>query len=356
MLIATPLGGVVADRFPKRSVLLGSQSVLMTTAIAMGAMVLMGREQFWMLLIAGVAQGGAFGFLGPARMAMSAELVGRDHLGNAIALSMLSMNGSRVFAPALAGSLAGVAFIGIGGMYLIAGVSSALSFAFLWALPRVPAASTKKGNPLVEIVGGVRYVRSTPVLRRLVMTSFFVIMFAFNYVVFLPALIKDTFGLGDGYLGIISSASAVGAVVASVPLAKLADGPRAKAVMVWAGAAFGALVLALAVSPDFWVAAAVVVVLGAATTAFQSLSNTLALVAADHEMQGRVQSLMQLSFAGFGIAAAPLGGLAELIGRRQTMAMMGLVAVAAMVSYVLLERAAAARVESAVAEPTTTAA
>lgn len=346
LLVATPLGGVAADRFPKRTVLLISQFTIMSAAVGMGLVVVFDVERFWMLLVAALMQGGAFGFLGPTRMAFSAELVGRDQLGNAIALSMLSMNGTRVFAPALAGILAGVAFIGIGGAYLLAGLASATSFWYLWRLPRLPAANAGRSNPFVDIIDGVRYVRSDTHLRRLVIASFFVIMFGFNYVVFLPPLVEGTFGLSDTWVGIISSASALGAVAVSIPLAALADGPRARPIMVASGVAFGVFVLALAAAPNFWVAFAVVMLIGAATTAFQSLSNTLALTTSSDAMQGRVQSLMMLSFAGFGIAAAPLGGLAELIGRRWVIAIMGLVAMAAMAIYIVAERITAAQGQS----------
>ena len=113
MLIGTPFGGVVADRFAKRRVLLWSQSLIFVAAAAMAVVVLADLVTFWMLLLASMAQGLAFAFYGPARIAMAAELVGRDQLGNAITLSMLSMSGTRVFAPALAGFLAGLTFVGI---------------------------------------------------------------------------------------------------------------------------------------------------------------------------------------------------------------------------------------------------
>ena len=333
MLIATPLGGVAADRFPRRTVLLVSQGALAIGAALMGLAVITDTIEFWMVLVAGAIQGISFGFYGPARVAFAADLVGRDQLGNAITLSLLSMSATRIFAPSLAGVLAGVAFVGIGGAYLLAAAFSAASFISVLRLPTIAIASSSKRNPLVDIVEGVRYVRRDRSLRWLVITSFFVIMFGFNYVAFMPAMIKDIFDLGDSWLGIISSASAFGAVAVSIPLASRADSPRAKRVMAIAGMAFGGFVIALGAAPNFWSAFAVVFLVGAFTTAYQSLSNTLALQMSDNLHQGRVQSLMQLSFAGFGIASAPLGILAEAIGLRQTFMVMGAVALAASVMY-----------------------
>ncbi|MGF1599581.1 MAG: MFS transporter [Acidimicrobiales bacterium] len=340
LLIATPLGGVASDRLSKRAVLVVSQAVIMSAAVGMGIAVITGVVEFWMLLLAAVAQGGAFGFFGPARIAIASDIVGRHQIGNAIALSLLSMNGTRVFAPAIAGVLAGVAVIGIGGAYVISGACSLLSFAFLLRLPRTPnrvGPGAGRARPLAEIRAGVAYVAARRSLRLLVVSSFVVIMFGFNYVAFLPALIEGEFGLSDSWVGLASSASAFGAVAVSLPLAARADSPWAKAAMTIGGFAFGMTVVALGAAPTFWVAFAIICVVGASTTVFQTLSSTLALAMSDDEHQGRVQSLLQLSFAGFGIAALPLGALAEAIGLRPTIMGMGAVVAIAITAYLMAE-------------------
>lgn len=340
MLVATPLGGVATDRFPKRRVLLFSQALITLAAVAMGIVVRLGIEQFWMLLLAGVAQGAAFGFYGPARVAMAADLVGRDQLGNAITLSLLSMSGTRVFAPSLAGVLAGVAAVGIGGAYLISAAFSIFSLINVMRVPNIAASAPGNRSPLTEIREGVSYVAARPELKRLVVCSFVVIMFGFNYVAFIPALVEGVFDLDDVWVGIISSASSVGAIAVSIPLARRADSAGAKTIMIAAGFLFGAGVVVLGQAPSFWYAFVAVAFIGAFTTGYQSLSNTLALGMAEKPYQGRVQSLMQLSFAGFGIAALPLGALAELIGLRIAIGVMGTVALAAMAAYAVLERPA----------------
>jgi MFS family permease len=339
LLISTPLGGVAADRLPKRRVLLVSQGALLAAAAGMGAVVVTDTVQFWMLLLAAITQGVAFGFLGPTRVAFTSELVGREQLGNAITLSILSMNGTRVFAPSLAGALAGIVFIGIGGAYIVAAVFSLGAFVMLLRCP--PGSeprTTSKAKPLAEIIDGLRYVSSRPHLRRLVLSSFVIIMFGFNYVAFIPALVKGEFGLGDGAVGLIMSASSIGAVAVAVPLASRADGAGVWRLMVGSGIVFGAGVIALGLSPVYLLGVGIVAVIGAGTTGYQSLSNTIALNMTDDSHQGRVQSLMMLSFAGFGIAAAPLGFVAEAIGLRQTIGLMGAVTLATVVGYALLER------------------
>jgi MFS family permease len=349
LLIATPLGGVAADRLPKRRVLIVSQGALLVTAAAMGVVVLTDVVEFWMLLVASITQGVAFGFLGPTRVAFTSEIVGRDQLGNAITLSMLSMNGTRVIAPAFAGALAGIVLIGIGGAFVVAAVFSVLSFGLLLRCPSGSAPrATSTASPLAEIVDGVRYVAARAHLRRLVLSSFVVIMFGFNYVAFIPALVKGEFDLGDGWVGILMSASSIGAVAVAVPLASRADGAGVWRLMVLSGVVFGASVIALGLSPSFAVGMVVVLFVGAGTTGYQSLSNSIALNMTSDTHQGRVQSLMMLSFAGFGIAAAPLGLLAEAIGLRGAIVLMGAVTLTTVAGYGLLERGVQAEIEHGV--------
>ena len=296
-----------------------------------------------MLLVASVAQGLAFGFYGPARVAFAAKLVGPDQLGNAITLSMLSLNGTRVFAPAFAGMLAGHRLLrdrwrlpGRARCSRRARSSNCSGVRTAPSRSRRPAGTRSPTSPTVSATSP-----PIPALRRLLVSSFFVIMFGFNYVAFIPALVKDTFGLSDGYVGVLMSASAIGAVIVALAIARHADGPHAMQLMLVSGAVFGCSVVALGVAPTFWTAFVVVGAIGAGATGYQSLSNTLALSMSDEGHRGRVQSLLMLSFAGFGIAALPLGLLAEVIGLRPAIVLMGVVATGACGAYAVAERTAA---------------
>ncbi|WP_419841733.1 MFS transporter [Candidatus Poriferisodalis sp.] len=338
LLIATLFGGVAADRLPKRPLMLAGQTVLLLTAVGMGTALATEVIAFWMLALSSALQGLMFGLIGPARISMTSDLVGRDRMGNAITLSSLSLSGSRVIAPSVAGLLAGWAIVGLAGAYFVASVLAALSLVLLLPLPRATGggsfASAVGRNPLEEIRQGIRYAMTHRRLRRTILISLFVMMFGFNYVAFMPALVEGEFGLGVTYVGLISSVSAVGAVVAAMLLASRADGPHAASLLVAFGFGFGATVAVLGLMPSFWFAALVSLGIGAASTGFMSLSQTLAMRASDNEYQGRVQSLVQLPFAGFAIMALPLGGLAEAINVRAALAVMGILVVTAMTAHV----------------------
>lgn len=338
MLVVTPLGGVAADRLRKRTLLIGGQAALVLVSLGMGTAVLTGVEQFWMLLLAGVAQGAMFGLTGPARTSMANDLVGPELLGNAISLSMMSMSSTRIFAPSLAGALAGIALFGIGGAYIVAAVFAMLSLILTARLPDMPPAPPTGTSPLADIIDGIRYVRARPPLRRVVVASTLIIMFGFNYIAFMPALVEGEFGRGDGAVGLMSTASSLGAVAVALPIAARASSPNARSLLVVFGVAFGFTVAVLSAAPTYLLAFAVTIVVGGAATGFQTLANSIVVTSSDPSHHGRVQSLMQLSFAGFGIVAAPLGALAEAVGLRPTMFLMGLIATVVTLGFAVVDR------------------
>jgi len=335
LLIFTPIGGVLADRWPKRSLLVFGQGIIAIAAAGMGLAAVSGNARFWMLMVASLVQGAMFGLIGPARVSTSAELVGREQLGNAISLTSMSMSLTRLFAPAAAGVLAGVATIGIGGAYLVAAVFSVVSTLLTARLPRLEPSNPSQQNPLDEIRDGLRYVRSKPELGRLILTTTIAIMVGFNYVAFLPALVEGQMGLSESHVGFLTTASAAGAVLVTAFVASRADGPNAQMLLICCGIAFGIGVIGFGLAPNYLAALLIIVILGFATNGFMVLTSSRSMVISDDSYHGRVQSLMQLAWAGFGIAAAPLGAAAEIIGLRLTIVIMGLATVVVVGLYAL---------------------
>ena len=326
---------MLADRWPNRSLLVFGQGIVAIAAAGMGLAAVSGNARFWMLMVASLVQGAMFGLIGPARVSTSAELVGREQLGNAISLTSMSMSLTRLFAPAVAGVLAGVATIGIGGAYLVAAVFSVVSTLLTARLPRLEPSNPSQQNPLDEIRDGLRYVRSKPELGRLILTTAIAIMVGFNYVAFLPALVEGQMGLSESHVGFLTTASAAGAVLVTAFVASRADGPNAQMLLICCGIAFGIGVIGFGLAPNYLAALLIIVILGFATNGFMVLTSSRSMVISDDSYHGRVQSLMQLAWAGFGIAAAPLGAAAEIIGLRLTIVIMGLATVVVVGLYAL---------------------
>lgn len=357
MLLMTPVGGVVADRFAKRTVLFGANALLWTSSTGIAVVLLLDRLELWMLVVSAVLQGTAFSLLGPTRMAFSFELVGRERLSNAILLAQLSMNGTRVVGPSLAGAMLGVPVLGARAVYLF--TASVLTAALLITLtlpPGSPPAGKPKASPFADMVEGLRYVRAEPPVLWPVVMSVIVIGTAFPYVAFLPSLVDDIFDVGPGWLGALSTAGAIGAVVASLTIAKRGVASLGDWTVSLSAAAFGGFVALLGLAPTVWIALGVVVFAGAASAAFQALNNSLVLLRASERYHGRVQSLLMLGFSAFGIFAAPLGALADAIGLRSTLVAMGVASIAAVVMlHRLIVNAAARSSASGPSEPDSTA-
>lgn len=337
MLLLTPWGGVAADRLPKRAVLMGCQATLALSSLTVAVAEIFGFLTYPLLIGTAVLQGAGFSFLGPARMAFTGELVGRERLGNAVVLQQMSMNGTRVFGPAVAGLLIGIPAFGAGGVYLM---TTALMLTTLWNTSRLPNGRPPEDrevrSPLSEMADGVRYVRDRKPILVLVLTSLIVVMFAFPYVAFLPTLADRVFDVGSGGYGLMSGVSAVGALAASLVIAGRAGRAGALRIQLVAGLAFGAGVAALGFAPNFAVGLGIILCIGAASSAFQSLNNSLVLDQTDLAFHGRVQSLMMLSFSGFGMMALPLGATADAIGIRATLLGMGTIAAGAVAASIVL--------------------
>ncbi|WP_229023221.1 MFS transporter [Actinomarinicola tropica] len=336
MLLLTPFGGVAADRFSKRAVILVSQWLLIISSALLAIVLIADVIAFWMLPASSAVQAAAFAFLGPARMAFTSDLVGRQRLGNAVVLQQMSMNGTRVFGPSIAGLLTSIAWFGYEGAYITTAILTIVASVMTMRLPPgSPAPGKVTQRPLREFADGLRYVRANPHVGLLLVVSLVVVMSAFPYISFLASLSKDVFGFGEsnaGY-GFMSGATAIGAVSASLFIAGRSGGPGVWKVQAAAGAAFGIGLVLLAAAPTFLVSLVVLVLVGGATSAFQALNNTMVLMASESAYHGRVQSLMMLGFSGFGLMALPLGVVADAIGLRTTFAIMGTVTTVAMGVY-----------------------
>lgn len=337
MLLATPFGGVLADRLSKRNILVATQVALGGSSLWIGLGVQFEFVEYWMLLVTSAIQAVAFSFLAPARMAMTGEIVGRELLTNAIVLGQMSMNSTRVVGPALAGVGIGIAWFGLAGVYY---ASAAISLVALVLLLPLPAGrSSRSGpmrSPLREFSDGLAYVRREREVRLLLLTSFVIVMVAFPYIAFLPRVATELFDVGPAGFGAMSAVAAVGAVSMSLVVARRSSPAEAWRIQLLAGFGFGIGMFLIAGSPTYPVVLLAIFVVGAAASGFQSMNNSLVLGLSAFEYHGRVQSLMMLSFSGFGMAALPLGALADRIGLRPTFVIMGSVAVAAMFAYVAI--------------------
>jgi len=321
LLISTPFSGVVADRFPKRRIMILAQSAMGLAALGIAVAVATDVIEYWMLVAASVVQGSGMSMLGPSRLAMTADLVEREALTNAIFLSNASVQATRVFGPVVAGMLIAIEPIGIGGVYFLGAALALLSVISAAGLPAGDPRGSSGRTPFGDMADGINYVRRRPELTRLLTIGILVVMFGFPHVTFLPGLIQDIYELDAWALGVLTGSAAIGAVSSSLFLANVAT-KRLTSLQFRAGLTFAIALAIFAAVPNYWGGVVIMVAVGAASSAYQAVNNSQALVIADVEYHGRVQSLLMLAFSGFGLMALPMGLLADQYGIRETMVLM----------------------------------
>ncbi|MGH2607518.1 MAG: MFS transporter [Tepidiformaceae bacterium] len=322
-LLLGPFGGAMADRFPKRLVILVCQAVITVSFFVVAVLIAGGAISIVSLAAASFLIGLAFSFLGPSRQAFLMELVTPAKRGNAVALSQVALNSSRIFGPMLAAVCLLFDSFGSAGAYF---VMAGLYVGAMWTTVLLPRGDPVPGparNVLGDIAEGVRYVWSVPRLRTLVLSYVLVIMVGFPYVTVMPGLVENEFNRSAGSVTILYTLNAAGGLLASLGVASLADSPRAGSVYVIMALLFGGGLVAAGLSPNFWVVGGMMFILGFGAGGFQTLNGAIISHITDPAYFGRVVSLTFLAFAAFAVVALPIGLLADEIGERATLGVMG---------------------------------
>lgn len=339
MLVTTPLGGVAADRYPKRRVLLASVAALTVSSVGIGVAVVADAIEYWMLVAASAIQAAAFAFYLPARISLISELVDAATLKNAVVLAQTAQESARVFAPALAGVLLGVSWFGVGGVFLSAAAFSLVAGGLLLSLPKTPARAPTGVSPLGEMVDAVQYLRRNPDVGAIAVLTVAVVMVGFPYLTFLPTLADERFDVGALGYGVMSGAAGLGAALAGTFDTLRNRGLRPRRTIVLSAVGFGGAVGLLGLAPSYPLALVAVVAVGGGGLLFQTSTQALMLRLSPLEYHGRLQSMVILGFSGFGLAALPLGVLADAFSLGAVFVGMGTVVIACAGAFTLQWRA-----------------
>jgi MFS family permease len=348
------LGGVVADRVPKRRLLAVTQSTTGLLALITAVLVGTGWIEVWHLFVLGAAQGTVFAFNMPARQAFIPQIVGEAHLMNAIALNNAGMNFTRIFGPALAGLLIATPLVGLAGVFFL------IAACYVWvvlstvriSVPGAPMPRSGGSSPLADLRDGVRYVGSDGTLLMLLVLSFVVTCLGMPYQTFLPVFAGEkVLNIGAAGLGLLSTAVGVGALAGSLVVATLAGMRRRALVQLIMGAGFGVSLVAFGLTRVPAVALLVLVFVGLTANFFMSLNNTMLMARAEPRYYGRVMSVYMLSWSAMPLASVPLGRSADVIGAPATVALAGAV-IALVVGGIALFAPRYRRAETDLAAPT----
>jgi MFS family permease len=324
-LLLAPLGGVIADRVPRRNLLIATQSVVGFSTLLNAILISLGHIQVWHLVAIGVMQGSAFAFNMPARQALIPEIVGREALANAIAINNAGMNLTRILGPVLAGIFIGIPFIGNAGAFYFMAACYLVVLATLFSIRPVQpqAPETRRGNLLAELTVGMRYIWHDRTLLSLILLGFVPVMLAMPYQSLMPVFAKRSFNAGSEGLGVLMGAAGVGALAGSLVVAYFSQSQGKSKLQLGAGIAFGAALVLFALAPSFPVGVACMLLVGAANNIYMALNNTLLLTNCESSMHGRVMSVYIMSFSFQPLSTMPISALADVIGPQATVGIAG---------------------------------
>ena len=301
MLLIGAWGGLLADRIPKRRLLMTTQALMAIPALGLFAVTATGVVTLWMVYLAVFAFGTLNAIDNPTRQSFVIEMVGSDRVVNAVSLNSVVVQAARIVGPALAGIL--IATVGVVPCFALNALTFVAMILALWGMDpgRLHAAPPSDREP-GAIRAGLRYVLRTPELLAPLALMALVGTLGFNFQVVLPLLAKFSFNAGAMTYATLVSAMAVGSIAgALVNGHRGRTGPR----LIAGGAlAFGVSALLAAAMPSLAFEVPMLALLGAAAVTFAATINSTLQLAVSPEMRGRVMALYSVVFLG----STPIGG------------------------------------------------
>jgi MFS family permease len=303
ILLFTLIGGVVADRYDRRRLLLTSQYVQMSTAFTLAALVYFDVIRIWHVLLLSAVTGTAQAFGGPAHQSLMPLLIDKKDLPNAVALNSIQFNLARVIGPLLAGAALAafgmVACFGLNGLSFLAVIAALLAL----RVRHIPVASGQRMRD--ELKGGLRYVRHQQALINLTVIGFATTFLGLPLLTFLPLFAENVFKGGVAQYTHLMAFAGAGAVIGALIAAWLGEFPHMGRALLVIQFAFGAMIVAFAASRLLWISEIVLFLAGSLMVMTTAMTMSLVQLNAPNEMRGRVMSIYMVAFRG----GMPLGSL-----------------------------------------------
>ena len=323
MMFMSPIGGALADRIPRKRLIMLSQGGNAAMTVLLATLDITGVVAFWHIFVIGLVNGSMMAFNMPSRMAIISDIVPEDRLMNAISLNNSGMNLTRVVGPALAGVL--IIFIETAGVFYLVGgiyIFSMLSVATIRTGTKA-AASSRKGMT-GDIREALSYATGNPTLLGLIIMAFIPVLFGFSYYALLPAWAREALNVQSDGLGFLMMLMGVGALVGTLILASMRQLKRRGAFLLAACVAWGVALAVFSQITSYALAVPLLLFIGLVSSVFMSLNMTLMQLHTAPEMRGRVMSIGMMTFGLMPLSALPFGALAESIGTPDALALSGL--------------------------------
>jgi MFS family permease len=317
------VGGIVADRYAKRAIVVGTQTVSMLLAFLLAWLTLTHRVQVWEIVVLAGMLGVVNAFDIPARQAFFVEMVGKDDLQSAIGLNSSIFNGARIIGPAIAGIL--VAAIGEGWCFFANGVSF---LAVIVSLLMMNVAERKilsgSREAVQEALEGFRYALRSPTTSALLLLVGLVSIVGVPYTVLMPIFADRVLHGGARALGLLMGATGVGAVMGALTLATRRDSTGLGPLAALAAGGFGVSLVLFSFSHWFVLSLILLMPVGYFVMLQMASTNTLLQVMSPDHLRGRVVALYSMMFMGMmPVGSLGAGFTADRIGAPLTVALGG---------------------------------
>ena len=316
-------GGLLADRFSKRKLLLLTNFGAGLSSVVLGILVVTHSVQLWHVFALALLLGIFTAIDSPIRVSFTSELVGKDDLANAVSLNSANFNVGRLVGPALSGYL--IYYFGTGPSFLINTATYAVMVATLLVIRDKDLHITAKPQRANKLAEAFLYVRGRRDLMLVMLTVFFTTTFGLNFQIFIALMATKEFGMGPDQFGALGSILAVGSLSGALIAARLEKHRTTKNILRGA-TLFGVLVMASAYLPSAVMYAVMLPIMGATVLLTLISANTYVQSNTDSALRGRVMGIYLMIFMGGTPIGSPLiGFLASAFGIRATIMFCGVV-------------------------------
>ena len=320
-MLALPLfGGAIADRFQRKRVVQMGQVATTLIAMFVGISITTDVIAWQHLMIAAVAQGALFSFAMPARQVLTAQLVPKRQLTNALALNAGAMSAMTLAAPALGGVL--YAWTGPEIVYfLVAGLGVAA--VVLTGLIRSPedVAVSSRGAMLSDIAAGINYVLRSPLIRLLMILTLVTALLAMPFQNLMPVFVVDVYHRGPDSMGLLIAITGGASLVGSLLIASVGSWKRGWMLIV-ASALSGTGLMLVATIPVYYAAAGFMILLGLGNSSRRTLTQSIVIEASEEKYRGRVLSVHMMNIGLIQLGVLPFGVLMDVFGGQLTLGVM----------------------------------
>jgi len=329
MLAFVLAGGVMADRFGRRRILMLTNGASAASVAAFGVLVLAGWVTVWLVLIVALLMGCAMAFNRPAHQAFIRDLVPVESLQNAVALAALMQKVQRIGVPLLAGVLLAA---GSAAIPLLLAATGAATMALLLLTIRVPQPSIPAAGILTSLGEVLHYIRSDRLVAALLLLETIPGLFALPYGALLPIFADSIHGRGAAGLGVMQSLGGIGGLGGALLLTLISGIRRQGMLLIAAITALGSALIVFSLTEQWPLALAMLALVGFLDTLYILTISGLLLARAPDHLRGRVMSVFTLADMGMTpLGSLMVGGLAAIIGAQAALATSGTVVVTAVV-------------------------